>query len=194
METNTTIADEGELENLFHASNRELIIKNKAPQRKKKQNKIENISATGIFNVYQFLTYLTEILLDTKDAVKPVAPTHRYLGVVELIKNETKEWVYHMYLTDEHQYDKDKKKLEEFYKNQTELTWKNNGCVPTICPRSLARCAQNHFADYKWKSNGNIFVTPPCERDCKTYSKLSRLRTKEVLRLINYLKFLMNNK
>lgn len=121
METNTTIAEKSKLENLLHASDRDLIIKNKAPRKKKKQNKIENISATGTFNTYQFLTYLAEILLDTKDAVKTVKPTYRYIGVVHLINNETKERVYHMFPTDEHQHDKDKKKLQEFYKNQPEL-------------------------------------------------------------------------
>lgn len=194
METNTTIAEKSKLENLVHASDRDLIIKNKAPRKKKKQNKIENISATGIFNTYQFLTYLAEILLDTKDAVKTVKPTYRYIGVVHLINNETKERVYHMFPTDEHHHDKDKKKLKEFYKNQPELTLKYNGCVQTICSRSLARCAQKHFAGYKWKSNGNIFVTPLCQRDCKTYSELHRLQKKEDLRLFNYLKFLINNK
>lgn len=194
METNTTIAEKSELENLVHASYRDLIIKNKAPRRKKKQNNIENISATGTFNTYQFLTYLAEILLDTKDAVKTVKPTYRYIGVVHLINNETKERVYHMFPTDEHQHDKDKKKLQEFYKNQPELTLKYNGCVQTICPRSLARCAQKHFEDYKWKSNGNIFVTPLCQRDCNTYSELHRLQKKEDLRLFNYLKFLIYNK
>lgn len=35
METNTTIAEKSKLENLVHASDRDLIIKNKAPRKKK---------------------------------------------------------------------------------------------------------------------------------------------------------------
>lgn len=199
METNTTIAEERELEiysigeNFLYASDRDPIIQNKAPRRKKKQNKIENISATCKFNTYEFLTYLAEIL-DTKDAVKPVEPTHRYLEWVGLIDNKTAERVYHMFPTDEHQYHKDEKRMEEFYKNQTELTFKDNDSVQTICPRSLARCAQKHFTDYKWKNNENIFITPPCQDKWIMYAKFYRLHNKEVLRLFNYLKFLMNNK
>lgn len=200
METNTTIAEERELEiysigeNLVYANDRDPIIQNKPPRRKKKQNKIENISATCKFNTHEFLSYLAEILLDTKDAVKPVEPTHRYLGIVGLIDNKTAERVYHMFPTDEHQYHKDEEKLQDFYKNQSELTFKDNDTVQTICPRSLSRCAQKHFLDFKWKSNGNIFVTPPCQDKWIMYSKFNRLHNKEVLRLFNYLKFLMHNK
>lgn len=181
-------------ENALQVYGRDLIIQNKAPRRKNKQHKKDNILVSCKFDFNKFLPYLAGILLETNEPVMPVQPTYRYLGVVGLVNNKSAERIYHMFPTDEHNYHKDDERLQKFYEKQTDLTFNNNVSIHTICPRSLGRSAQKHFTDYKWKSEGTVFVTPPCHDNWLMYGKLNRLQTKEVIRLFNYIKFLMHNK
>lgn len=165
----------------------------RAPRSKKKnKNKAKDLSLpSNKFDAYRFPSLLGRIMLKSNNVIFAPASKEKYLGTLCLVNNKTNARVYHMFPTNFEEMEKDYDRVKEIYKNSKELTVKNNITGYTICPLSLARRVQNTFTDYKWNKEGNVFEAPPGTDEWTMSEKLCTLHRLEILKLINFLKFLI---
>lgn len=166
----------------------------RAPRINKKKKKAKDTPVTNKFDVKQFPSYLGRIMFKSDGATFPTTYKDKYLGTLCLVNNKTNGRVYHMFPTNGEELRKDYDQANEMYRNSKDFTIKNNITVYTICAVTLARRVQNTFTDYKWNKEGNIFEAPPGTDEWIMSTKLHELHRLEILKLFNYIKFLMQNK
>lgn len=166
----------------------------RAPRINKKKKKANETPDPNKFDVKQFPSYLGRIMLKSDGATFPTTYKDKYLGTLCLVNNKTNARVYHMFPTNGEELSKDYDRVNEMYRNSKEFTIKNNITVYTICAVTLARRVQNTFTDYKWNKEGNIFEAPPGTDEWIMSTKLHELHRLEVLKLFNFVKFLVQNK
>lgn len=167
----------------------------RAPRSKKKnKNKAKDSSPPrNQFDVNRFPSYLGRIMLKSNNATFTATDKEKYLGTLCLLNNKTNARVYHMFPTNGKELSMDYDRVNEIYRNSKEFTVRNNITVYTICALSLARRVQNTFTDYIWNKEGNIFEAPPGTDEWIMSEKLHALHRLEVLKLFNFLKFLIQN-
>lgn len=189
METENTTADSPPVLNI---SGRDPNYRRAPRSKKKNKNKAKDLSPpSNKFDAYRFPSLLGRIMLKSNNAIFGTTYKDKYLGTLCLVNNKTNARVYHMFPTNGEDIGKDYDRANEIYRNSKEFTVKNNITVYTICALSLARRVQNSFTDYKWNKEGNIFEAPPGTDEWIMSGKLHALHRLEVLKLINFLKFLM---
>lgn len=168
----------------------------RVPRISKKKKEAKDTPVTNQFDVKQFPSYLGRIMLKSEGAT--FATTYKYkdkyLGTLCLVNNKTNARVYYMFPTNGEELRKDYDRANELYKNSKDFTIKNNITVYTICALSLVRRVQNTFTDYKWNKEGTIFEAPPGTDEWIISTKLHELHRLEILKLFNFIKFLIHDK
>ncbi|KAH8308947.1 hypothetical protein KR059_003656 [Drosophila kikkawai] len=116
----------------------------------------------------------------------------QYLCFLCLDKPATRKRVYHMYLSNEKDLERDTERVRKMYDNKKDLKIVDRTFMVTLCARSLCHRVQKKLTDVTWNKQKNIFETDWIgERDVWNLSeKIYKLQYEELAKFFNYIKFL----
>ncbi|XP_052843191.1 uncharacterized protein LOC128256705 [Drosophila gunungcola] len=158
---------------------------------------IVNVPEPPKINPKSFPVIIGRVLLKTNDqpAVVPkinLADFEQNLCLLSLEKPADRKRVYHMFVSNEKELEKDCQKVRKMYENRKDIRIVDQMILYTLCARSLYHRVQNKLTDVEWNKQRNIFETDKNgEKDIwKLSQKLYELENEERAKLFNYAKFL----
>lgn len=100
--------------------------------------------------------------------------------------------VYHMFVTNEMDIEKDYLKVRKTYEKRKDIVVVDQLTLYTLCARSLYHRVQNKLTDVKWNKQRNVFEMKKIglKDNLNLWNKLYALENAERAKLFNYTKFL----
>ncbi|KAH8253597.1 hypothetical protein KR032_006180, partial [Drosophila birchii] len=141
---------------------------------------------------------ITSRILFKKDVPPPANPVKNPLDIDQHLcflcletPAKTKR-VYHMYLSNDEDMEKDTEHIRKLYENRKDLKIVDRMFMLTLCARSLCHRVQNKLTDVTWNKQKTIFETDWVgERDVWNLSeRIYKLHYEELDKFFNYIKFL----
>jgi len=161
------------------------------------ENKILSVSDLPVKSPKSFPIIMGRILLRPNCPPEPVIKVNltdfeQNLCFLCMEKPSLGKRVYHMFVTNEMDIEKDYLKVRKTYEKRKDIVVVDQLTLYTLCARSLYHRVQNKLTDVKWNKQRNVFEMKKIglKDNLNLWNKLYALENAERAKLFNYTKFL----
>ncbi|XP_020800370.1 uncharacterized protein LOC110177821 [Drosophila serrata] len=163
--------------------------KDAAPQPKPVTPLAPQVSPTTFPVITSRILFKTDVPPEAVPKSNPL-DFDQYLCFLCMEKPSSRKRVYHMYLSNEK--DMEKERIRKMYENRKDLKIVDRMYQESLCARSLCHRVQNKLTDVTWNKQKTIFETDWVgERDVWNLSeRIYKLHYEELEKLFNYIKFM----
>ncbi|KMY95609.1 uncharacterized protein LOC27208046 [Drosophila simulans] len=165
------------------------------------ENKILSVPDLPVISPKSFPIIMGRILLRSNCPPEPVTKVNltdfeQNLCFLCMEKPSLGKRVYHMFVTNEMDIEKDYLKVRKTYEKNKDIVIVDQLTLYTLCARSLYHRVQNKLTDVKWNKHRNVFEMKKIglKDNLNLWNKLYALENEERAKLFNYTKFLSATK